>query len=131
MRVFFDKVFNINLEPEIRQKDILYTYEGIYEIYNNKIYKQKMIYDSEPITYELSNSSYIEDNSRYGLEMVNKIPFSYHKETQTIYTYIISDHIKYIKIYNKDNTLVDHYFYSQNKFNYEDLSSLFNSYYSK
>lgn len=131
MKLYFDKILSIDLKPEINNINVLYSYEGIYEIQKNKIYKRIMKIDMEPKQYTHQNYSYIEDTSVYNLEIVNKIPFDYYNENQTIYTYKISDNIKYIKIYDDTDKLIDHYFYSAKKFNDKDLLILFNSYYSK
>ena len=131
MRLYFDTVLAINLKPEINNINVLYSYEGIYEIKTNKIYKRIMKIDIEPKQYTFKNYSYIQDGSMYNLEIVNKIPFNYYNENQIIYTYKISDNIKYIKIYDDTDKLIDYYFYSIKNFNDKDLQILFNSYYSK
>lgn len=93
-----EKIKRVFLNDEEKEKYIIYSEEGIYEIESNIIYKLDMINDSTSKQSFLTNNNkimeFLIDNSEIKRIPINYIPFCHNMMKNITFTFLINNNYK-------------------------------------
>ena len=107
------EILNNNIKNYSNYYKLIYSIDGIYKIYNDKIYKLSII--DKPISqFSINGKSLLIDNSIINYEKnITTVPFNHKLFEINEIKYKIANEISIVLLYNKNN-LFDNYFETNN-----------------